>query len=177
MVGDNECRSSNYNKPHSGRGRWQRGRLCSCGERTRMRNCSAFLSILRWTLTALLKVVFKNKNEPGYFLSTSLWTWGLFQKEDKTESWKKTVPFCPICQITPVFSTGLAALTWPVTANLVQRETRRPWTRHHRSAGASVLGQQRRGERAEGSRPTAVQETASLRGHPTGSESHGESSP
>ena len=177
MVGDNECRSSNYNKPHSGRGRWQRGRLCSCGERTRMRNCSAFLSILRWTLTALLKVVFKNKNEPGYFFSTSLWTWGLFQKEDKTEAWKKTVPFCPICQITPVFITGLAALTWPVTANLVQRETRRPWTRHHRSAGASVPGQQRRGERAEGSRPTAVQETASLQGHPTGNESHGESSP
>lgn len=41
------------------------------------------------------------------------------------------VPFCPKCQITPVFSTGLAALTWPVTANLVQGETRRPWTRHH----------------------------------------------
>ena len=41
------------------------------------------------------------------------------------------VPFCPKCQITPVFSTGLAALTWPQTTSLVQQETHWPWTWHH----------------------------------------------
>lgn len=44
--------------------------------------------------------------------------------------WKKKAPFCPKCKITPIFSTRLAALTWPQTAHSVQQETHGPWTWH-----------------------------------------------